>query len=221
MCWLLVGDGLGVPGQGKHPLWVTVHVWAGKESTHKPPDTCPYPWQTHLCDFEHWRWFSASLSVHCNECWELGSKPFKNTLVWEKAKASFFSVGNIAVMWFCLTRPEEVTNIYLSCFVELFSALHISCWDRKQPDGFWEFPFGRVSRCWLVLPVVHGPKEGCPLCPPPQSPASPKGSIPQPSITCMKGQVSPARATTSSFGCSRCFFIQDWFFPWFPFEAKE
>lgn len=91
-------------------------------------------------------------------------------------------------MWFCLTRPEEVTNIYLSCFVELFSALHVSCWDRKQPDGFWEFPFGRVLWCWLVLPLGHGPKGRCPLCPPPQPLASPVGSFPQPSITCRRGQ---------------------------------
>jgi len=54
-------------------------------------------------------------------------------------------------MCFCLTRPEEVTNIYLSCFVELFSALHISCRDRKQPDGFWEFPFGRAPWCRRAL----------------------------------------------------------------------
>lgn len=216
MCWWVLSV---CAWQGQHPPGRTAHVWPGRGGTHTPPDTCAYLWQTHLCAFQHWRWFAASLPMHCNECWEFfGRKPFKNALVWEKAKASFFffSIGNIVVMWFCLTRPEEVTNTYLSCFVELFSALHISCWDRKQPDGFWEFPFCRVSRCWRVLPRVHGPKGGCSPCP-----VSPKGSFPQPSIPCMRGQGVTLRATTRSFGCSWCFFIQDWFLPLFPFEAKD
>lgn len=54
------------------------------------------------------------------ESYFFANETFKNTLDGESAKASFVRGGSLAVMCFCLTRPEEAPNIYLSCFVELF-----------------------------------------------------------------------------------------------------
>lgn len=86
-------------------------------------------------------------------------------------------------MCFCLTRLEEVTDICLRSFVELISALHVSCGGREQPDGFWEFPFGRASRCRRVLAPGAWTQGDVVLSATPQPSASPNISFLEPDVT--------------------------------------